>query len=297
MEIKENWPDELKLRRKEIERRLANGEPLEYDEKHKVIVNCDKKSVVFGTSYSSIPDGIKRIEQYAFKECNALKEVVIPDSVEMIEPYAFFIGCDNVNKLTLGNGLKEIGDYAFYWFCHVKELHIPKNVQKIGNEALSLSFSLEKITVDKENPFFDSRNDCNAVIETATDTLIKGCNNTVIPFEINKIASHAFSGMMDLKEITIPEGVTEIGDCALDMCESLREFTIPESVKTIGSTIFLFTLGFEILTIKSKNLQNIEYGLQHCGRMKKIIVPKGEAERYRAVLNDFNKDKIYEADE
>jgi len=296
MEIKENWPDELKNRRDKIGKRLANGEPLEYDEKHKVIVNREKMSVAFGSSQSVIPDGIKIIESDAFWECDDLKDVVIPDSVEVIEPFAYFL-CENVEKLKLGEGLKEIGDHAFYWFGYVRELHLPKNVQKIGNEALDLCLRLEKITVDKENPFFDSRNDCNAIIETATDTLIKGCNNTVIPSGIKKIASHAFSGMMDLKEITIPEGVTEIGDCAFDMCELLQEFTIPESVKIIGSTIFFLTLGFKTLTIKSKNLENIEKGLNCCGQMGKIIIPKGEADRYRAILKDFNKDKVYEADE
>jgi len=296
MEIKENWPDELKNRRKEIERRLANGEPLEYDEKRKIIVNLEKMSVVFGTSQSVIPDGAKIIGKYAFLECYDLNEVVIPDSVEIIESSAFSF-CDNVKTLKLGEGLKEMGYDAFFLYGSVRELHIPKNLQKIGVDALGIAEYLERITVDKDNRFFDSRNDCNAVIETATNTLIKGCNTTVIPIGIKKIGPNAFAGMRDLKAIAIPEGVTEIGDCAFSSCGSLQEFTIPKSVKRIGSGLFSITGGFKTLNIKSKNLENIEKGLNCCGRMGKIIVPKGEVKRYRAVLNDFNKDKVYEADE
>ena len=73
--------------------------------------------------------------------------------------------------------------------------------------------SLASIVVDKNNPVYDSRNNSNAIIETATNTLVSGCKTTVIPNSVTSIGSWAFS-MNDLTSVTIPDSVTSIGSWA-----------------------------------------------------------------------------------
>ena len=87
------------------------------------------------------------------------------------------------------------------------------------------SARLERITVAEGNPRFDSRENCNAVIESASNTLIVGCKNTVIPESVKSIGDWAFCGC-ELTSLTIPAGVTSIGKHAFDNCFNLSSVTI-----------------------------------------------------------------------
>ena len=88
----------------------------------------------------------------------------------------------------------------------------------------------EKIPVDKNNPKYDSRNNCNAIIETKTNKLICGCANTVIPDSINVIDWLAFHGQTSLTSIVIPNSVKRISSSAFGDCSGLVSLVIPESV-------------------------------------------------------------------
>ena len=98
---------------------------------------------------------------------------------------------------------------AFGGCSGLRNIHIPKKVRWVGNFWGCVG--LESITVDADNPWVDSRNNCNAVIETATNKLVAGCKNTVIPASVTSIGQMAFAGMTDLYSITIPDGVNSIG--------------------------------------------------------------------------------------
>ena len=63
---------------------------------------------------------------------------------------------------------------------------------------------IDSIVVDEENPYYDSRMNCNAIIETATNTIIAGCNTTTIPEGVERIARDAFVGAERLKKLVLP---------------------------------------------------------------------------------------------
>ena len=98
--------------------------------------------------------------------------------------------------------------------------------------------NLTSISVDKNNPMYDSRDNCNAIIETKTNTLIAGCKNTVIPNSVISIGDYAFWGCDNLASITIPNSVTSIGNSAFCYCDNLASITIPNSVTSIGASAF-----------------------------------------------------------
>ena len=131
-----------------------------------------------------------------------------------------------------------IGDNAFYDCRDLTSLTIPDSVTSIGNEAFSGCCDLESIVVNSGNTVYDSRDNCNAIIETATNTLISGCKNTVIPNSVTSIGNYAFENFSCLFSIIIPNSVTSIGDCAFLGCNSLTSITIPNSVISIGSYAF-----------------------------------------------------------
>jgi hypothetical protein len=86
--------------------------------------------------------------------------------------------------------------------------------------------------VENGNTIYDSRENCNAIIETATNTLIAGCQNTIIPNSVTSIGDRAFSGCSSLTSITIPNSVTSIGDYAFSYCSSLTHITLESSITT-----------------------------------------------------------------
>ncbi|MBR5846853.1 MAG: leucine-rich repeat protein [Bacteroidaceae bacterium] len=184
-----------------------------------------------------IPEGVTVIGSSAFGVCVTLKSVSIPNSVTSIGSYAFF-SCESLESVKIPEGVTEIGGSAFSG-CHALEsVIIPNSVTSIGNGVFEYCNKLSSIVVSEENEYYDSRNNCNAIIETKSNTLIASCLGTIIPNTVTTIGEEAFSGS-ELKEINIPNSVTTIGDRAFAN-SSITEINIPSSVTTIGKEAFYF---------------------------------------------------------
>ncbi|MGB4655834.1 MAG: leucine-rich repeat protein, partial [Bacteroidales bacterium] len=135
--------------------------------RYEAFQNCIKlQSINLGSATA-----LETIERGAFYNCKGIKgQVRIPDAVTTVEKEAFYC-CDSIESLHIGASLQEIGEDAFLTF--------PWR-------------NLTAITVSSSNPNYDSRDNCNAMIETATNTLYKGCCNTVIPETVTAIGERAF---------------------------------------------------------------------------------------------------------
>ena len=186
--------------------------------------------------------GLTSVEEYAFSSCRNLTSVIVPKNVETTQNSAFS-GCWNLS-ITLPEGLTELGPNTFngcyymkeirlpeslttiarqvFYECHdLKSLFIPKNVTSINvfNSALSSTYNLISISVDPENTTYDSRKGCNAIITTATNYMVYGCQNTVIPEDVTQL--YGFRGQRNLKSIVIPKSVTSITATAFIDCTNL----------------------------------------------------------------------------
>jgi len=266
-------------------------------------------------------EGIKNIEESAFKNCNSLTDLVIPDSVTSIGETAFY-GCSSLSKIVIPNSVTSIGQRAFedccylgiieiengitcigegvFWGCYARNIIMPNSVTSIGSNAFkecsnltsilipnsvisigayafdgcsslaSITIpasvttisggalfygcsSLESIIVDEKNSVYDSRDNCNAIIETSTNKLLNGIKNTTIPNTIKSIGDSAFRGCKTLTSIAIPNGIESIGMMAFDGC-CLDSVTIPESVTAIES--FAFDSTIKTIIIESSTVAN-----------------------------------------
>ena len=135
-----------------------------------------------------------------------------------------------------------ISRQAFYR-CTITSISIPNSVINIGkdNDGGSSLFAgcknLTSINVAEDNPIYDSRNGCNAIIESASNTLISGCRNTTIDNSITTIGRRAFYLVNVDNFTTLPNSVTEIGDFAFDYAK-FPIFIIPNSVKKLGDAFY-----------------------------------------------------------
>ena len=182
----------------------------------------------------TIPNSVTKIGKSAFNGCKALTSITIPNSVTEIGNYAFR-GCNALTSINIPESVTEIGVYAFS-LCHaLTSVTIPNSVTEIGVGAFESCEALTSIIVAEGNKVYDSRGNCNAIIETETNRLIQGCANTVIPESVTEIGDSAFEGCKALTSINIPESVTYIGVGAFESCEALTSIIVAEGNKVYDS--------------------------------------------------------------
>ncbi|MBR1520181.1 MAG: leucine-rich repeat domain-containing protein [Bacteroidaceae bacterium] len=226
---------------------------LDKEEKQATVTSGDSEytgKVVIPKSFShdGVTYSVTSIGDYAFWRCSGLTSVTIPESVTTIGDEAFEY-CSGLTSVTIPNSVTSIGDRAFEFCSGLTSLTIPNSVTSIGNFAFIFCSGLTIIEVESGNPNYDSREGCNAIIETATNTLVAGCKNTIIPNSVKSIGDGAFGDCSGLTSITIPESVTSIGVEAFHGCIGLTSITIPESVTSIGVEAFMGCSGLTSVTI------------------------------------------------
>ena len=163
-----------------------------------------------------------------------------------------FVYCFYLTSVNIPEGLESIGMLAFYSCQHLSSIKIPASVSYIGDNAFEIT-RLESVSVAEGNTFYDSRNNCNAIIETATNTLKTGCKNTIIPNDIVIIDNAAFYDCFGLTEVKLPETLTTIGRSAFAGCEDLKAINIPKNVTSISDYVFNDTPSLQSITVDSNN--------------------------------------------
>jgi hypothetical protein len=191
---------------------------------------------------------VTKIGNHAFDYCSGLTSITIPNTVASIGENAFG-ECSGLTSVTIPNSVTRISNYAFSGCNGLTSITIPNSVTAIGVEAFRSCTGLTSITVDAGNRVYDSRNNCNAIIETYHNRLIAGCQNTVIPSTVTYIGLGSFCGQSGMTSVFIPNSVTSIEQYAFSGCWNLTSITIPNSVTTIDNRAFASCFGLTSVTI------------------------------------------------
>lgn len=176
-----------------------------------------------------IPEGATAIKSHAFEDCTELTSVVIPSSVTEIESYVFK-GCTGLQSFVL-----------------------PSSVTKIGVEAFFGCSGLKSLAVEEGNEVFDSRENCNAIINKEFNSIVVGCENTVLPSSVTSIGRSSFAGRTGLKSIELHEGVADLEIDAFNGCTGLTSIVIPSTVKRLKLHVFEGCSGLESIVVADDN--------------------------------------------
>ena len=195
--------------------------------------------------------------------------------------------------VTIPEGVTSIGDHAFEYCDGLKSVTIPSSVTSIGLNPFVHCRGLTSISVASGNTKYDSRNNCKAIIEKSTNTLIAGCKNTVIPSSVTSIGERAFEGCEGLWSVTIPSSVTSIGDFAFEYCDGLKTVTIPEGVTSIGHHAFAGCSSLKTVTISSSVTSIGENAFLWCYILNRVTI-NSNAIMSNAYLNKIFEDQVKE---
>ena len=231
-----------------------------------IFYDLDKENKTASVTYSS--------------DCFYDGAVVIPEtisvdgtaySVTSLGAYCFN-DCRGLTSITIPNSVTSLGEWCFSWCSSLTSITIPNSVTSLGEHCFNDCSGLESIVVESGNTVYDSRENCNAIIETATNTMLSGCKNTTIPHSVTSLVEYCFDGCSGLTSITLPNSVTSLRYECFGGCSGLTEVHVNrETPPATGGEIF-----------------------GGCGSLETIYVPTGASANYGIV--PWNAYKIVEED-
>ena len=247
--------------------------------------------IVDGICYNIISDEYRLCEVTYFKKQtgaikpNFYKDVVfVPETVDFGGNTYFvsaisacaFSDNDELLSVVMPNTIRVIGNSAFSGCRQMKSITIPKSVEHIESGAFCALESLTYLSVDEDNPVYDSRGGCNAIIESATNTLLYGCMTTVIPNGVEVIAMNAFWIVCNTEPfaLDIPASVKIIDYCAFQTCDWLAGVTLHDGLEKIGDGAFRHT-SIERITIPATVTEIEPAAFANANKLKSIKVKRG----------------------
>ena len=206
--------------------------------------------------------GLQEIGISDFERCTALRSICLPATVRHIRAHAFFT-CSSLEHIDLPEQLQSIEHDAFV-MAGLRSIRIPAATTSIATTAVSACQQLTSVVVDPTNPVYDSRDNCNAIIETQTNMMVSGSTVARIPRSVTTLSDECFN-FFNPKELTIPAQIRRIG---------------PWTLATHIGRLYMESPVPPVFDSQDGTLNLIDHG-DESHPEPEIYVPVGSAEAYR----------------
>ena len=233
--------------------------------------------------------GLTTIGDQAFYHCSQLTSVVLPETVTAIGASAFQY-CFYLSSIRLSENLENIASDAFWNCVRLTSIRIPAKVSSIGDTVFGYCTQLTDVSVDPANTVFDSREGCNAIVETSTNTLYQAFVSTRIPSTVTTIGRFAYSYVAGLTELRIPSNVTALAGVSVFSCGDLRSVVLPAELTTIGHQSFDYCDSLKTVKVGMTVPPSITQRTFNSRTYATLYVPTGCREAYLAAdyWKEFN---------
>ncbi|MBQ4137151.1 MAG: leucine-rich repeat domain-containing protein [Clostridia bacterium] len=245
-----------------------------------------------------VEDGVTTIGDGAFSNCLNLKSITLPEGITYLGSHSLQY-CSQLTDIQLPKSLVYIGKMALY-HTSLSEIVVPDNASlemqsvsyiptlknvHLGKETYLIDYfnfvdlpMLEKITVDAQNPYYES-DEYGVLYLKGKKTLLKYPMNSpleayVIPDTVNTISSNAFSHANNIKKVTIPSSVVKLEDGAFGYCRKISDIRIPDSVTYIGSSAFSGMDGITSIIIPD-SVKTLRSAFTLCRNLKTVKIGSG----------------------
>lgn len=195
-----------------------------------------------------VPKNVTSMGAHTFKWCTKLSHLELPEELVDVKDFALH-GCESLPEIVIPKNVRYIRDWAFQCCNSINSMEIPENVELVGTSIVSACPLLTTLTVNDANPYYDSRDNCNAIIHTASNTMVASCQTTTIPSSVKAIGDYAFCFCEGLTAIEIPFGIESIGVSAFNGNE-FKSIDIPASVSSIGDKAFFNCNDLTSVTVR-----------------------------------------------
>ncbi|MBQ3635246.1 MAG: leucine-rich repeat protein [Bacteroidales bacterium] len=231
-----------------------------------------------------IPSSVETIGRFAFEMCDKLENVTFqePSNITMIDEYVF---CrTGLHGITVPASVKVIEDVAFCSNPNMLNVMLPATVVEVSERnPFCYNTQVVSMSVEAGNPTYDSRDNCNAFIETKTNTLVAGCKTTKIPASVTAIGRSAFNHVTDMTDAALPATITSIGKYAYLGCTGLKSFYFPSTMEVMADSVFwqiekldsIVTMAQKPFKIDESDFQPAIYD------NATLYVPAGTAKAYK----------------
>ena len=225
--------------------------------------------------------GLTALGDSAFYHCSQMTSVVLPETVTAIGASAFQY-CFYLSSIRLSENLENIASDAFWNCVRLTSIRIPAKVSSIGDTVFGYCTQLTDVSVDPANTVFDSREGCNAIVETSTNTLYQAFVSTRIPSTVTTIGRFAYSYVAGLTELRIPSNVTALAGVSVFSCGDLRSVVLPAELTTIGHQSFDYCDSLKTVKVGMTVPPSITQRTFNSRTYATLYVPTGCKEAYLA---------------
>ncbi len=233
------------------------------------------ETVVIPAMHDGLP--VTRISGLAFSSCSRLKTVAFAkgSKIEKVDAYTFS-DCVSLESFDFPEGVEMIASGVFRGCTSLKSISIPASVTELGHynspSICGYCPMLESITIAEGNKFYRCENNC--VIEIATQKVIMGAKNCIIPQSAKEIALRSFIGM-GIENLYVPASVETIGNQAFQSCTALKSVTFEEGSLRLGAAIgtqtFYECTSLETIVL-SENVEEIGYkAFYGCSALREVV--------------------------